>query len=104
MAGRVLSYEKKDTWIHELSGVTKLIFFLAWSVTSMISYDTRILVVMLLLSIVILRASKTEWRQVGTVFKFIMLFLIINVIAIFFFSPYQGCEIYGSKTVIVHLF
>lgn len=37
---RVLSYEEKDTWIHRLSGVTKLLFFLLWSITSMISYDT----------------------------------------------------------------
>lgn len=35
---RVLSYEEKDTWIHRLSGVTKLLFFLLWSITSMISY------------------------------------------------------------------
>ena len=104
MAGRVLSYEKKNTRIHELSGVTKLIFFLLWSITSMISYDTRVLITMLILSLVILRASKTEWRQVGAVFKFIMFFLIVNVIAIFFFSPYQGCEIYNSKTVIGHFF
>ncbi len=104
MAGRVLSYEKKNTWIHDLSGVTKLIFFLLWSITSMISYDTRVLIVMLILSLIILRASKTEWRQVGAVFKFIMFFLVINVIAIFFFAPYQGCEIYGSKTVVGHLF
>lgn len=27
---RVLSYEEKDTWIHRLSGVTKLLFFLLW--------------------------------------------------------------------------
>ena len=104
VAGRVLAYEKKNTWIHDLSGVTKLVFFLMWSITSMISYDTRVLLAMLVLSVIILRASRTQWRQVGTVFKFIMLFLVINVIAIFFFSPYQGCDIYGSKTVIGHLF
>ena len=104
MAGRVLSYEKKNTWIHELSGVTKLVFFLLWSITSMVSYDTRVLITMLILSVIILRASKTEWRQVGSVFRFIMLFLVINVIAIFFFSPFQGTEIYGTKTVIGHLF
>ena len=104
MAGRVLAYEKKDTRIHDLSGFTKLVFFLLWSITSMISYDTRVLAVMLIASILILRASKTKWRQVGSVFKFIVLFLTINIIAIFFFSPYQGCEIYGSRSEIGHLF
>ena len=73
---RVLSYEEKETWIHKLSGVTKLIFFLAWSLTSMLTYDTRVLAVMLLVSLVIFYASKTGWKQVGTVFKFIMFFLL----------------------------
>ncbi len=104
MAGRVLTYEKKNTWIHELSGVTKLVFFLLWSATSMISYDTRVLLVMFVLSIVILRASRTEWRQVGAVFKFVLFFLVLNVIAIFLFSPYHGTVIYGTRSLLGHFF
>lgn len=101
---RVLTYEEKDTWIHRLSGVTKLIFFLLWSAISMITYDTRVLVVMVVLSFVIFAISKTKWSQVGSVFKFIMLFLCINLIAIFFFSPGQGTKIYGTETPLWHLF
>lgn len=101
---RVLSYEEKDTWIHRLCGVTKLIFFMLWSVTSMLTYDTRILLFMLVFSLIIFKMSKTTWKQVGTVFSFIMLFLCINLIAIFLFSPGQGTKIYGTETPIVHLF
>lgn len=104
MAGRVLSYEKKDTWIHELSGVTKLIFFILWSITAMLTYDTRVLIFMLVASLIIYKISGTEWRQVGTVFKFILFFLCINLIAIFFFAPDQGTLIYGTRTVLAHLF
>lgn len=104
MAGRILTYEEKDTWIHRLSGVTKMIFFLLWSITGMLTYDTRILIVMLVCSLVIFKVSKTEWRQVGTVFKFILLFLCLNLLAVFVFSPYQGTEVYGTKTVLVKLF
>ncbi len=104
MSGRILTYEEKDTWIHRLSGVTKLIFFLTWSITSMMTYDTRVLAVMFVLSIFIFWISKTEWKQVRTVFRFISIFLCINLIAIFFFAPYQGTKIYGTETVLVHLF
>lgn len=104
MAGRILTYEEKDTWIHRLSGVTKMIFFLLWSITGMLTYDTRILIVMLVCSLIIFKVSKTEWRQVGTVFKFILLFLCLNLLAVFLFSPYQGTEVYGTKTVLVKLF
>ena len=91
---RILKYEQKDTWIDELTGVTKLLFFLLWSVVSMITYDTRVLLVMLVLSVIIFRMSRISWKQVGTVFKFILLFLCLNLVMVFFFSPFQGWDIY----------
>ncbi len=100
---KLLSYEKKDTWIDGLCGVTKLIYFLLWSVASMLTYDTRVLLVMLVLSLIVFKISKTTWSQVGTVFKFIMFFLCVNLLAIFLFSPNQGTEIYGTRTVIAEL-
>lgn len=56
---RILKYEQKNTWIDELTGVTKLLFFLLWSIVSMITYDTRVLLVMLLFSVVILRCQRS---------------------------------------------
>ena len=101
MGKKLLTYEEKDTWIDKLCGVTKLVFFLCWSITSMMTYDTRILIFMLVSSLILFKVSKTEWRQVGTVFKFIMFFLVINIIAIFIFSPNQGTTIYGTRTVLL---
>lgn len=49
---KLLTYEKKDTWMDQLCGVTKLIYFLAWSITSMLTYDTRVLAVMLVFSLI----------------------------------------------------
>ena len=100
---RFLSYEKKDTWIHGLSGVTKLIFFLLWSLTSAMTYDTRVLLVMIAISLVVLKMSRTQFRQVSFVFRAILVFMVLNVIAIFVISPYEGCRIYGSRTDLVRL-
>lgn len=100
---KILSYEEKDTWIHQLSGVTKLIFFLLWCVVSMMTYDTRILILMVVFSLFVFKISKTQWKQVGSVFKVVMVFLIFNVVAIFFFSPDQGSHIYGTRTVLFHI-
>lgn len=100
---KILAYEEKDTWIHQLSGVTKQIFFLLWCLTSMLTYDTRILIFMVIFSMIIFKISKTQWKQVGAVFKMIMLFLTLNVIAIFVFSPDQGTHIYGTRTVLFHI-
>ncbi|MCD8153936.1 MAG: energy-coupling factor transporter transmembrane protein EcfT [Clostridiales bacterium] len=103
MAGRLLTYKKKDTWIDRLSGVSKMLFFLLWSITGMLTYDTRVLAVMLVVSLVIFKVSETEWSQVGTVFKFITFFLCLNLLAVWIFSPYQGTEIYGTKTLLLTL-
>ena len=100
---RLLTYAPKNTWIHRLSGVTKMLFFVLWSIAGMLTYDTRVLAVMLAISLLIFKVSKTEWKQVGTVFKFILFFLFLNLITVFLFSPYQGTEIYGTKTVLFHV-
>ena len=100
MSDRLLTYDAKDTWIHNLSGVTKLVFFILWSVVSMVSYDTRILIFMIIATFVIFGLSKIKWKQVATVFKFIAFFLVLNLLAIYLFSPNQGTTIYGTKTVL----
>ncbi len=100
MNTRMLSYVEKDTWLHRLSGVTKLIFFLLWSITSAMTYDTRVLVLMIAVSLVLYAMSKTSWKQVASVFQLVMFFMILNIIGIFALAPYQGTVIYGTKTVL----
>ena len=34
---KLFSYEEKGTWMEDLCGVTKLIFFLAWTITCMLN-------------------------------------------------------------------
>lgn len=34
----------------------------------MLTYDTRVLAVMLVLSLILFKISKTEWKQVGSIF------------------------------------
>ena len=57
MSANLLAYIDIDSPIHRLTGSTKLICFLLWSVTAMLSYDTRVLVVMLLLSFIIFKIA-----------------------------------------------
>ena len=95
---RIITYRKKDCFIHRLSGLTKLIFFLLWTLTSMLTYDTRVLVIMFAVSFVVFKLSRTDWKQIRSIFTLIVIFLSINILAVFIFSPYEGCKIYGSRT------
>ena len=54
MNSEMLSYIKKDSPIHKLTGATKLIVFLLWAVAAMITYDTRLLVGMLIIRTIII--------------------------------------------------
>ena len=100
----MISYEQKNTPIHKLSGLTKLVFFILWCLTSALTFDTRILILMIIIGVVIYRIADVKWKQVSGVFWAIMFFMVINLVCIFFFSPYEGCKIYDSRTDILHLF
>ena len=100
----MISYIEKDTWIHRLSGFTKLFFFLMWCIISALTYDTRVLLAMIVIGGAIYAASKTQWKQVSAIFKAVIFFMVLNLVFIFVFSPYQGCSIYGSRTDLVHVF
>ena len=94
----MLSYSEIDSPIHKLTGAAKLIALVLWAIASMITYDTRVLVGMFIISIIVFKLSKVEFKKISFVVYFILVFLLINNIAIFIFSPYEGVEIYGSRT------
>ncbi len=101
---RLISYEKKNTPVHKLSGFTKLVFFIVWCMASALTFDTRILLSMLVMGFIIYKIADVKWKQVSTIFKAVMFFMVINLTCIFFFAPYQGTVIYGTRTEIAHLF
>ena len=98
MNTEMLSYIKKDSPIHKLTGASKLIALIIWALASMITYDTRVLLGMFVVSIIVFKISKVEFKQISFVLYFILVFLLLNNIAIFIFSPYEGVQIYGSRT------
>ena len=104
MNTKMLAYIDVDSPIHRLTGSTKLICFLLWSITAMLSYDTRVLGMMFIISLILFKLSKVEFKQVALVFYFILIFLVINNIAVFIFSPVEGVHIYGTQHDLFKLF
>lgn len=94
----MLEYSNIDSPIHRLSGASKLIALILWAVASMVTYNTFVLIGMFIFSIIIFRMSKVPFKQVSFVVYLILVFLLINNIAIFIFAPMQGVEIYNSRT------
>lgn len=99
----MLEYKSMDSPIHRLTGATKLICLILWSLVSMLTYNTYILLFMVMFSFIIFKISKIKFKQISFVFYFILIFLIINNIAIFIFSPYEGVKIYNSRTDLFYI-
>lgn len=96
----MLGYIKVDSPIHKLTGATKLICLLLYSVAVMLTYDTRVLIGLLIFGLICFKISNIKFKDVAFVVYFILVFLLLNTIAIFIFSPYEGCKIYGQTTVL----
>lgn len=97
---RFLAYIKADSPVHRLNGATKLIIFLIWSFTGMITFDARALIVILAAGIVVFRISGIRLKDVAFVLAFISMFLLLNFITIYLFSPEEGVRVYGTRHVL----
>ncbi len=103
-ANTVLNYLPRKSVIHQLTGATKLIFFLLFTLASMITYDTRVLLGLMVISFAAFAASKIRLREVRFILVFMLVFLLLNDTFIFLFSPDQGTAIYGTRHLVCHLF
>ncbi|MDD2968408.1 MAG: energy-coupling factor transporter transmembrane component T [Lachnospiraceae bacterium] len=100
----ILSYIERESVIHKLTGTTKLIFFIFWSIAAMVTYDTRVLIVMFFTGCLLFYVSRLKWTEIRFALIFMFVLMAINMVGIFLFSPEQGVEIYQTRHVLIHLF
>ena len=103
MKVNLLNYIEKDSVVHRLSGTTKFICFLILSFASIITYDIRVILLLLVLSFTALKVSKIKIKEVKYMFSYIVAFLIINFILLYIFNPNYGPDLYNSRTVLFHI-
>lgn len=96
----VLNYIDRESPVHALTGTAKLIFFIAWSVASMVTFDTRILACMLAFAVVIFKVSRIRLREISVVLLLAAFILVMNNFFVYLFAPEYGVEIYGSRDVL----
>lgn len=104
MKAKLFSYNLVDTYIHRLSGLTKLICFLCLTFSVMFSYDIRINLGILVFSFILLKISKIKFSQIKVMFIYVLVFLSTNIILTYFFSPEEGVQIYKTRHELIHFF
>jgi energy-coupling factor transport system permease protein len=97
----MLAYIEDDSPVHSLCGATKLIVFLLWSILVMVTFQTPILIASAILGFILFRVSKIRFRDVSFIFKMMCVFLILNLAAVYLFSPEQGVMIYKTRNLIL---
>ncbi len=92
----IFNYIDRPSPVHRLTGATKFVCLLLWSFAAMSTYDTRLLVFLTILSFVMFYVSKIRIRDVSFLLSFMAVFMILNNILIFVFSPQHGVTLYGT--------
>ncbi len=99
----IFNYIDRPSPIHRLTGATKLVCLLLWSFAAMLTYDTRMLILLPVLSFVMFYISRIKLRDVSFMLGFTAVFMVLNNVLVFAFSPQHGVELYGSKHVLFGL-
>ena len=97
---KLIGYHAGKTFLHGLSGASKLIFFILVSVAAMMSYDTRFLLFVALASLILFRVSEIRLKDISIVLAFAGTFAALNILMVYLFAPQYGVEIYGAKNLL----
>ncbi len=104
MTGGLFNYIDRPSPIHRLTGATKLMCLLLWSLGAMITFDTRLLAFLSVFAVVVMAVARIRPRDVKVLLWFSFIFLVLNNVLSYLLSPEHGVEIYGTRTEIAHLF
>ena len=97
----LFNYIQRPSPIHELTGASKLIALLMFSISTMTSFYTPFLAVVALIALVLFRLSKIRLREVSFLVGAVTVFMLMNNVLIFLFSPEHGVSLYGSRHVLL---
>ena len=96
----IFNYIDRPSPIHKLTGATKLVCTILWTFAAMVTYDTRILVFLPVISFILFKISKIKFSDIKVILIATLIFMVLNNVMVFVFSPQHGVDIYGTKHVI----
>jgi len=96
----LFNYIDRPSPIHRLTGASKLACLLLWSLAAMSGFHTPLLAVLTLAAVALFKISKIKVKDISFMLSFTFVFMLLNNLLIFLFSPQHGVEVYGSRTVL----
>lgn len=96
----LFNYIDRPSPIHRLTGASKLVGLLLWSISAMTSFHTPLLVILTIAAIALFYISKIRLKDVSFLLGAATIFMVLNNILVFLFSPEHGVSLYESRTVL----
>ena len=96
----LFNYIERPSPIHRLTGACKLIALITWSIALMTTFSTPLLIAMTLASFVLFKVAKLKIKDVSFVIALMCVYIILNNVLIYVFSPVHGTGIYDSYTLL----
>ena len=99
----LFNYIPRKSPIHQLTGASKFLLLLLWMFAAMVSFNTPFLLVLTIISLILFRLSRIKLREISFLLTLTFVFMVLNNLLIYLFSPELGVEIYGSRHEIGHI-
>ena len=99
----IFTYIDRPSPIHRLTGATKLCCLLLWSFAAMTSYDTRLLAFLAAAGVAVFVLSRLRISDIRFLLGFVTVFMVLNNVLVFAFSPEHGVGLYGTRHVLFSL-
>ncbi|MDR3240664.1 MAG: energy-coupling factor transporter transmembrane protein EcfT [Lactobacillaceae bacterium] len=101
MANNILGYQPGNSFVHRLTGGTKLLGFLVLTITGMLSFDLRYLLLLTVFSLVLLWQTHIAWAKMALLVKTVSVFALMNLILIYLFAPQYGTQLFAGKHILL---
>lgn len=99
----LFNYIDRPSPIHRLTGACKLVCLILWTLAAMTSFYTPLLIAMTVAAVVLFRVARLKLKDISVTLGIMCVYIVMNNILIFLFSPMHGTNIYGTTTVLFHI-
>lgn len=94
---KIFNYIERKSFIHSLTGASKLAFMFLFVFASMLTFYTPYLFILTIIAIIVLIMSNIKFYEIKAVIYFTLIFLFLNNFFIYIFAPKYGVEIFGTS-------
>ena len=99
----LFNYIDRPSPIHRLTGASNLLCLLLWSLAAMTSFYTPLLLGMTVASFVLFAIAKLKIRDISFTLSLMGVYVLLNNLLIFLFSPDHGSNLYGHETILFRI-